>query len=108
MNDKDLHKVYSPMTETAFYILLSLQTERHGYSVMQYVEELTGNRISLGAGTLYGSLSKLKKDGLVVIVKEEGKRKIYKITVTGKELLQLEKKRIEELYKNIERIDKHA
>ncbi|WP_208559283.1 PadR family transcriptional regulator [Marinilactibacillus kalidii] len=105
MSDEDLHKVYNPMTETAFYILLSLQAERHGYGIMQDVEELTNNRLSFGAGTLYGSLSKLKKDGLIDIVKEEGKRKIYQITPTGKQFLRLEKQRIEELYKNAERID---
>ena len=43
------------LTEVTFYILLSLYTPKHGYAVMQFVEEKTGGRLSLGAGTLYGS-----------------------------------------------------
>lgn len=105
MMKSEIHRVYCPMTETAFYILLSLQAEKHGYSVMQHVEQLTDGRISLGAGTLYGSLSKMKNDELIDIVRQEGKRKIYRITDLGKHLLQIEKKRITELYKNAERIE---
>ena len=43
------------LTEVTFYILLSLYTPKHGYAVMQFVEEKTGGRLSLGAGTLYGA-----------------------------------------------------
>lgn len=100
----DLKKIYMPMTETAFYILLSLQEPRYGYSVMQFVEELTSGRIQFGAGTMYGSLSKLKKDGLIGIVKEENKRIIYQTTSLGNQLLKKEKERIAELYKNSERV----
>ncbi len=105
MINADLKKIYCPMTETAFYILLSLQVERHGYSIMQHVEDITGGRITLGPGTLYGTLSKMKNDELIEIVKQEGKRKIYRTTDLGKELLHIEKERIAELYKNSERID---
>ena len=49
------------MREIMFYILLSLQAERHGYGIMQHVKELTKNRIVLGAGTIYQSLSKLRR-----------------------------------------------
>ena len=41
---------YIPMSETMFYILLSLREARHGYAIMQHVKELTGGRIVLGAG----------------------------------------------------------
>ena len=40
------------LTEVTFYILLSLYTPKHGYAVMQFVEEKTGGRLSLGAGNL--------------------------------------------------------
>lgn len=105
MIEPEIRKVYCPMTETAFYILLSLQTKRHGYSIMQHVEQLTNGRITLGAGTLYGSLSKMKNDGLIDIVKQQGKRKIYQTTKLGNQLLLIEKERIAELYKNAERIE---
>lgn len=53
------------MTETSFYILLCLQEQNHGYGIVQRVKELTNGEISLGPGTMYGSLSKMEKDGLI-------------------------------------------
>ena len=88
--DAHIRKVYVPMTETAFYILLCLQTPNHGYGVVQ----------RLAPGTMYGSLSKMERDGLIRFVREEDKRKIYESTQTGREVLQLELKRIERLYRN--------
>ena len=91
---------FIPMSETAYYILLSLTEERHGYAIMQYVAALTKDRINLGAGTLYGTLSKLEQSGLVMITGEENKRKYYKITGDGETVLSAELGRIEELYLN--------
>ncbi|RGC50888.1 PadR family transcriptional regulator [Absiella sp. AM29-15] len=102
--DAHIKKVYVPMTETGFYILLCLQEEMHGYSIIQKVETLTHGEIRLSPGTMYGSLSKMEKDGLIQFVKEIEKRKIYKITALGKEVLQLEKKRIERLYRNVKEV----
>lgn len=73
-------KNFIPMSETAYYILLSLTDELHGYGVMQHISNLTHDRITLGAGTLYGTLSKLEKASLITITREEDKRKYYKIT----------------------------
>ena len=98
--DAHIRKVYVPMTETAFYILLCLQTPNHGYGVVQRVEEMTGREIRLAPGTMYGSLSKMERDGLIRFVHEEDKRKIYESTQAGREVLQLELKRIERLYRN--------
>ena len=98
--DAHIRKVYVPMTETGFYILLCLQEEMHGYSIVQKVETLTDGEIRLSPGTMYGSLSKMEKDGVIRFVREEEKRKIYQITALGMEVLQLEQKRIKRLYKN--------
>ena len=49
------------LTEVTFYILLSLFTPRHGYAIMQFIEDKTGGRLSLGAGTLYGALKTLEE-----------------------------------------------
>ena len=95
-----IRKVYVPMTETGFYILLCLQKPNHGYGIVQRVEEMTEGAIRLAPGTMYGSLSKMEKDGLIQFVQEEEKRKIYQITELGTEVLQLELKRIERLYRN--------
>ncbi len=98
--DAHIKKVYVPMTETGFYILLCLQTPNHGYGVVQMVERMTEGEIRLSPGTMYGSLSKMEKDKLIRFVREEEKRKLYVITELGMEVLQLEKSRIKRLYKN--------
>ena len=94
------YKAFIPMSETAYYILLSLIQERHGYAIMQYVSEITKERINLGPGTLYGTLSKLEQAKLVEMTSEENKRKYYKITNDGTLLLQEEVERLKELYNN--------
>ncbi len=99
--DAHIRKVYVPMTETGFYILLCLQQEMHGYSIVQKVKELTDGEILISPGTLYGSLSKMEKDGLIQFIREEEKRKIYEITSLGIEVLQKEKERIARLYRTM-------
>ncbi len=99
--DAHIRKVYVPMTETGFYILLCLQTPNHGYGIVQKVKEMTDGDITLAPGTMYGSLSKMEKDRLIRFVREEEKRKIYVITELGCEVLEMEKKRIERLYRNM-------
>lgn len=98
--DAHIKKVYVPMTETGFYILLCLQEPNHGYGIVQRVEQMTEGEIRLSPGTMYGSLSKMEKDGVIRFVREEDKRKIYQITTLGMEVLQLELKRIKRLYRN--------
>ncbi|MGO4537671.1 PadR family transcriptional regulator [Paenibacillus sp. 2TAB19] len=100
MKLEELLKSYLPMSETAYYILLSLMEIRHGYGIMQDVDELTKGRISLGAGTVYGSLSRMEKDGLITVMHEENRRKSYLITDSGRALLKQEIARIGELYNN--------
>lgn len=99
--DAHIKKVYVPMTETGFYILLCLREAMHGYGIVQKVEAMTQGELKISPGTLYGSLSKMEKDGLIKFVREEEKRKIYCITALGIQVLDLEIKRIERLYKNM-------
>lgn len=99
--DAHIKKVYVPMTESGFYILLCLREPNHGYGIVQLVKTLTDGEIVLAPGTMYGSLSKMEKDGLIAFVKEEEKRKIYQITALGQEVLNIETKRIERLYRNM-------
>lgn len=61
---------------------------------------MTDGELAISAGTMYGTLSKMEKDGLIAFEREEEKRKLYQITELGKEVLQLEIKRIERMYKN--------
>lgn len=99
--DNHIKKVYVPMSETGFYILLCLREEAHGYSIVKKTEQLTNGEIKISPGTLYGSLSKMEKDGLISFIREEDKRKIYRITALGTEVLELEMMRIERLYKSM-------
>ena len=98
--EEKIKRVYIPMTETGFYILYCLQVEMHGYSIGQIVKEMTDGEIIISPGTMYGSLSKMEKDSLIRFVREEDKRKRYIITDLGQEILDLELKRIERLYRN--------
>lgn len=104
--DAHIKKVYVPMTETGFYILLCLREPNHGYGIVQKVRELTDEEIIISPGTMYGSLSKMEKDGLISFIREEEKRKIYEITVLGKKVLELELRRIERLYRNAMEVGK--
>ena len=99
--DAHIRKVYVPMTETGFYILLCLREPNHGYGIVQKVKEITDGDIVLAPGTMYGSLSKMEKDGLICFQGEEEKRKKYLITKLGREVLDIEMQRINRLYRNM-------
>lgn len=98
MAEKDL-----PLTEAVYYILLALRKPNHGYGITQEVEELTGGRVTLGAGTLYGAIQTLQKKGWIDIHSvdtESRKKKEYIITEAGREVFETEKKRLQELLDN--------
>lgn len=86
------------LTEVTFYILLSLYSPKHGYAVMQFIEEKTGGRLSLGAGTLYGALNSLQEKGWIKsCVDSEDRKKEYLITAQEKEIAEKELVRLREL-----------
>lgn len=86
------------LTEVTFYILLALHTPRHGYAVMQFIEEKTAGRLSLGAGTLYGALNSLQEKGWIRPVGGEGgRKKEYAVTPLGREIAEKELARLREL-----------
>ena len=99
MEDK-IKRIYVPMTESGFYILFCLQEPQHGYGISRQVKEMTGGEVTISAGTMYGALSKMEKDGLIRFHSEEDKRKLYQLTESGKEVLSAETARIERLYRN--------
>ena len=93
------------LTEVTFYILLSLFTPKHGYAIMQFIEEKTGGRLSLGAGTLYGALTTLEDKGWIARHSDnEGRKKEYIITSLGKEIAENELTRLNELVKTASEI----
>ena len=98
MTEKDL-----PLTEAVYYILLALRKPNHGYGITQEVEEMTGGRVSLGAGTLYGAIQTLQKKGWIDIYSvdtESRKKKEYMITDAGREVFEAERNRLAELLNN--------
>ncbi|MBU3114450.1 PadR family transcriptional regulator [Clostridium lacusfryxellense] len=100
-----IFKTFLPMTETAYYILLSLAEPRHGYAIIQHVEDITKGRITLGSGTVYGTLTKLQNNGVISVFSDEKRRTVYEITEIGKKLILSEIERIKEIYENAVRFE---
>ena len=88
------------LTEVTFFILLALYTPKHGYAIMQFIEEATAGRLSLGAGTLYGAInSLLEKEWIEPHGDADGRKKEYVITTKGKEVAETELSRLNDLTK---------
>lgn len=87
------HKLL-PLSETMHYILLALREPLHGYAVMQKIEEMSKGTVILAAGTLYGAIENLNKHGWIEPVGDAGRRKIYRITTEGRDILKMEQERL--------------
>ena len=87
------------LTEGVYYILLSLNTPMHGYGIMQNVELLSGGRVRLAAGTLYGAINTMLERGWIQSLPGEtdSRRKEYQLTSAGRSVLQEEIHRLDEL-----------
>ena len=94
MNGHDEISTYLPLTESTYYILLALVEPLHGYGVMQKVEALSEGTVKMGPGTLYGAFQVLEKEGLIVKVGEEERRKIFVLTAKGREVLKTQISRL--------------
>lgn len=94
------------LTEAVYYILLSLDQPLHGYGIMQNIERISGGRVRLAAGTLYGALNSLLARQWIRALPEEkgGRRKEYQITESGRAAVRGEIERLRELLANGERI----
>jgi DNA-binding PadR family transcriptional regulator len=91
---------YLPLTESTYHIMLTLVEPLHGYAVMQKIEEISNGTVKVGPGTLYGAFTSLEKEGLIVKVKEEERRKSYVLTPNGKKVLMNQIKRLEMMTRN--------
>jgi DNA-binding PadR family transcriptional regulator len=88
---------YLPITETTFFILLSLSVQpMHGYAIMKEVRTLSQERIQLSTGTLYGALKRLLDQGWIERVNDDSpqpdqrERKYYSLTGQGRRTLEAE------------------
>jgi DNA-binding PadR family transcriptional regulator len=97
---------YLPLTETSFFILLSLATcPKHGYGIMKEVETMSERRVILATGTLYSALRRMLEDGWIERVKDIPsddhlrERKLYQLTDFGRRILEVETERIQKLFR---------
>lgn len=89
---------HTPLTPVVFHILLAMADgHTHGYAIGQAAEEVSGRR--MGPGTLYGSLQRMERDGLVeeVLDSDEERRKPFVMTGEGRRALEAEAARIDRL-----------
>ncbi len=87
-----------PLTETVYYVLLALNEPAHGYVIMQKIEALSGGEVRLAAGTLYGAIQNLLKQGFIEpVASDDPNRKVYVMTQDGRKLLNLDYKRMQKL-----------
>ena len=77
-----------PLSEATCYIMLSMLEPIHGYAIMQQVEAVSRGTVRLGPGTLYGAFETLERGGMIRLVAERGRRKLYQLTDRGREVLQ--------------------
>ena len=89
---------YKALTEPVFLILTSLADQpRHGYALMQDIQQMSGGRVILSTGTLYGALRRLLEDGLIERFQQEDKsrdKQAYKLTLEGRRQLAGEVERM--------------
>ena len=90
------------LTESTYYILLSLYTPQHGYGIMQKAEQMSNGRVRLAAGTLYGALNALCDKGWIIQLPVESgsRKKEYKLTEKGLQVLKGELERLRRLVAN--------
>src|SRR5688572_28291599 len=96
---------FLPLTTAVFHILVALADgEAHGYAIMQAVSEKTMGAVRMGAGTLYGAINRLLKDGLVEECDErpdptmdDSRRRYYRLTNFGARVLAAETQRMADL-----------
>jgi DNA-binding PadR family transcriptional regulator len=96
--------VPEPLSESTFYILLSLVPgPQHGYAMLKEVEQLSSGRLRLSTGTLYGALERLLEQGWIEPVASAGggesgrPRKAYRLTALGRTNVAAEADRLKEL-----------
>ena len=94
---------FIPLTPAMFHVLLALAgEEKHGYAIMKEVEQRSGGKVRLSAGTLYGIIKRLREDGLIrepkrrsAFAKGDERRRTYTLTLLGREVALAEAERLE-------------
>ncbi len=91
---------YPALTESTFYVLMALyEKDTFGTEIVEYINNVSNNRVPMGPGTLYTILSKFETDGLIKETAVEGRKRTYTITDRGREVFNQEIKRLNEVLK---------
>lgn len=91
-----------PMSETMFYVLLSLlKKERCGSEIVKHIDSLTQGRIKLGPGTLYTILFRFEEEGIIKEIGSDGRKRIYQLTTKGYQAYLSEKARLYQMIDHI-------
>jgi DNA-binding PadR family transcriptional regulator len=97
-----------PLPAASLHIVLALlDGEQHGYALMRRVGELSDGAVKMGPGTLYGTLSRLVDDGLIVettdrVVRTESeRRRYYELTPNGRQVAGEELARLQTLVRRV-------
>ena len=93
------------MKPVEFHVLLALlEGDQHGYRVMKDLERRSGGRVRVGPATLYDTIGRLEKAGMLAEARErpdpeldDRRRKYYRLTRFGKRVLRAESERLAEL-----------
>jgi DNA-binding PadR family transcriptional regulator len=93
---------FLPLTPAVFHILLALADgEKHGYAIMQEVEDMTRGKVQMGPGTLYGSIKRMLAAGLIKESDDrpdpdldDERRRYYRQTGLGRRVLREETERM--------------
>lgn len=93
---------YKTLTEQMFYILICLQKECCGIDIMEQVQSITKNRVTIGPGTLYALLADFVKQGFITETAVEGRKRSYIITPAGQQILDNEYIRLKTLVTDYE------
>jgi DNA-binding PadR family transcriptional regulator len=97
-----------PLTPAVFYILFALaEGEKHGYAIMKEVEIVSGGEFTMGPGTLYTTIQRLLQIALIEETStssdSERRRRYYRLSRTGRQVLEAELNRMESLVRSAQR-----
>jgi DNA-binding PadR family transcriptional regulator len=97
-----------PLTPAVFYILFALaEHEKHGYAIMKEVENISGGQFTMGPATLYTTIQRLLELGLIEETStssgSERRRRSYRLSRTGRQILEAELNRMESLVRSAQR-----
>lgn len=92
-----------PLPAASLHVVLALLGgEKHGYALMQEVEELSDGSVKMGPGTLYGTLNRLVDDGLIIETRQDDRRRFYRLTASGEQVASAELARLKRLVQRVQ------